>query len=86
MTVTTTLPADLLAVLRRMRSAPLTAVAVGRGAVKCSIGGGCPVDTWTVAALIARGLVRERELSDERSEYTLTPAGRELAGEAEATR
>ena len=83
MTVTTTLPADLWAVLRRMRSGPVTTRAVGRGAVECRLDG-CPVDSWHVAALIARGLVEEREVSDDRSEYHLTPAGRELAGQAEA--
>jgi hypothetical protein len=83
MTVTTTLPADLWGVLRRMRGTPVTTLAVGRGAVECRLGG-CPVDTWLVAALIARGLVAERELSGTASEYTLTPAGRELANEPEA--
>ncbi len=83
MTATTTLPADLSALLGRLRHTPLTAAAVGPGRVDCRLGG-CPVDPWQVAALLARDLVAERELSDERSEYTLTPAGRELARHAEA--
>ena len=78
MTIKTTLPADLLTVLRRMRSGPVTTRAVGRGAIECKLNG-CPLEAWTLVALIADGLVEEREVSDDRSEYHLTTAGRELA-------
>ena len=78
MTIKTTLPADLMTVLRRMRSGPVTTLAVSRGAIECRLGG-CPIESWTLVALIAEGLVEEREVSDDRSEYHLTTAGRELA-------
>lgn len=78
MTTKTALSADLMTVLRRMRSSPVTTRAVGRGAIECKLNG-CPLEPWTLVALIADGLVVEREVSVDRSEYHLTTAGRELA-------
>lgn len=81
MTVTTTLPADLRDTLRRMRADPIKTYAHGRG-IECKLGG-CPIDAWVVVALAADDLIAEHELSDDRSEYRLTKAGRELASQAE---
>ena len=82
MAVTTTLPADLRDTLRRMRADPIKTYAFGRG-IECKLGG-CPIDAWVVVALLADDLIAEHELSDDRSEYRLTKAGRELASQAEA--
>lgn len=73
---------ESLRLLRLLRNAPLVAEAVGRGDVRCRVGG-CPVDAWVAAEMIARGLIAERETSDTQSEYTLTAAGRDLADRPE---
>ena len=61
----------------------LVGVRTGRHRVLCLLDGH-ETAAHTVAGLLVRGLLREREVDEGRSEYTLTAAGEEWArGRAE---